>query len=680
MELIYLWTKGFKNLTGGYSLSAKYNINYNSENQELKIIKNDKFIENFFDQKNKINISAIIGENGSGKSSILKLILQLLYLSSNKNNLSLETSFLIIETNDNFYYISSEFQSNLILNYDDKILHKYDNIFYSLYFNYMIDSLKDNSSDNWIDDLYHKSDDYTMPILLEPYKKNNNIDINNLNYLTRQRMILHRNSFKDNKFLTNIFNPVKVKISIDTDKILKIFQSTLDGKYTPSIKKAYKEEFSILNKRLQRIEQEERNIESLKKRARDYREERMSKTKYEKEIFFCQQRIKEYKYEIKEIILNDIPFFVLNNLYLANKIDKYHQYKRDKNMISGVDGYSFNKYENRINIFIEDNSHNTLKLRNAIKYQDYILKNTDINANEIKKYIAIDDPRLECLPSWFTVSFFDQKERTFTTLSAGEKTFYILLSTLIYQINNISSRQNLPYGNYTNMLIMLDEADLGLHPKWQRKYLYNIVETLKQSSSDLNYHIICTSHSPFIVSDLQKDNILFLNGGNVDNLGENEYTFGENIHTLLNDSFFMQKDMMMGKISENKIKNTFDFLEKVFENNKQIEMIKMTIKELDTGEDIKKKISEINKSKKKLDKLIDLKNILKSEYEKQYQYFENLRDIIGEDYIKMALTNGLEECNKFFNITSNYNDDEYKILQALKNNPDLAQKWVKDIE
>ena len=267
MELIYLWTKKYKNLSGGYKLSSKYTINY--ENNIVKLLSNPNDINDFFNSNNKINISAIIGENGSGKSSLLKLIILMLY--SNYSNFSAESSnFLIIKINNDFYIISNSnrLKHNVKIKLNNHQIQpkEYQNQFYTIYFNYMLDSLKDSSSEKWIDEIYHKSDDYTMPILLEPYKKNNSIDIDNLNYLTRQRMILYKNKISKNDFLKMIFNPSKVRINIDTEKILKIYTSTLNGKYTSAIKNAYKQEFKELNILLERIEQEERNLSSIKKR------------------------------------------------------------------------------------------------------------------------------------------------------------------------------------------------------------------------------------------------------------------------------------------------------------------------------------------------------------------------------------------------------------------------------
>ncbi|AKF24659.1 hypothetical protein YH65_04115 [Sulfurovum lithotrophicum] len=677
MELIYLWTKKYKNLEGGYKLSSKYNVKY--EKEIIHLEPNSFFIDNFFDEKNKINITAIIGENGSGKSSIMKLIIQLLYADfSSKNELN-KDSFLIVEIETKFYciYTNNRSQIKLKINGENREFSTYDKNFYTIYFNYMLDSLKDDSTENWIDDIYHKSDDYTVPILLEPYKKDNNVNINNLNYLTRQRMILHKQSFDKNKFLSDIFEPIEVTVKIDTNKVIKILTLPNDSKkyhFTHEIKNNYESIFSDIYSLIKEISKQEELIQQLEKDSAD-----------EFDIQSKKEDLTTLYNNLDDEIYN-IPLFILNKLYIANKIDKYNIINSQKISEGKIGAMTIGSKLLIRNVVFEgdnvgaeimDETHSTLKLRNAIKFHEYIVPSYESNLTLLnkEKTFSIEDKRLQCLPSWFEVKFRDKHNRTFTSLSAGEKSFYILLTTLIYQINNIVTRMGTIRGAYYHVLIMLDEADLGLHPKWQRQYLYNIVETLKETSLDLSYHVICTSHSPFIVSDLPKDNILFLDKGKSSNLQDILYTFGENIHTLLNDSFFMQKDMMMGKIAEHKLRDCFDFFEKIFENDKEIEKIEMYYVDEKSTE---KKDSNL---KNKLNRLKENKDNLKIKYEKNYQYYHGLQNIIGEEYLQIAFKNSLDECNKLFNISDEHNlSDRDRLIKALEKDPSLATKLIKDIE
>ena len=73
-----------------------------------------------------------------------------------------------------------------------------------------------------------------------------------------------------------------------------------------------------------------------------------------------------------------------------------------------------------------------------------------------------------------------------------------------------------------------------------------------------NLHIIIASHSPFILSDLPKENIIFLEEGKQVKPFKGKQTFGANIHTLLSDGFFMS-DGLMGEFAKGKIEEIKDF-------------------------------------------------------------------------------------------------------------------------
>lgn len=83
MELVYLWIEDYKNIKRqGFNFSPRFRCEFKAEyyesgklkdNCELEIIPIKDYIKIF---PENINITAIVGENGTGKTNLLKLILQ----------------------------------------------------------------------------------------------------------------------------------------------------------------------------------------------------------------------------------------------------------------------------------------------------------------------------------------------------------------------------------------------------------------------------------------------------------------------------------------------------------------------------------------------------------------------------------------------------------------------------
>jgi predicted ATP-binding protein involved in virulence len=56
----------------------------------------------------------------------------------------------------------------------------------------------------------------------------------------------------------------------------------------------------------------------------------------------------------------------------------------------------------------------------------------------------------------------------------------------------------------TNGIVLIDEIDLHLHPKWQKRVINDLKNTFPQ------IQFIATTHSPFILQSLQSDEVINL--------------------------------------------------------------------------------------------------------------------------------------------------------------------------
>lgn len=77
----------------------------------------------------------------------------------------------------------------------------------------------------------------------------------------------------------------------------------------------------------------------------------------------------------------------------------------------------------------------------------------------------------------------------------------------------------------TEGIVMIDEIDMHLHPKWQR----HIVDDLKRTFPKIQF--IVTTHSPFIVQSLKADEVINLDG--------NELSENPDVLTIEENAFYM---------------------------------------------------------------------------------------------------------------------------------------------
>jgi predicted ATP-binding protein involved in virulence len=197
-------------------------------------------------------------------------------------------------------------------------------------------------------------------------------------------------------------------------------------------------------------------------------------------------------------------------------------------------------------------------------------------------------------------------------MSTGEEAFLFQFANIHHTLKNPSFSL---FGKCSldNIVMLIDEGETTFHPQWQKKYLSYLIYFLSKNFSKQKFHLILTSHSPFLLSDIPIQNIIFLDKdkqGNckvVDGLKDKKQTFGANIHTLLSDSFFME-DGLMGEFAKNKINEIINF-------HKEVE------KEGETS-------------------------VLITEYKEKRIRFWDIKQVVGDGYLQQVLENHLIEIDK----------------------------------
>ncbi|WP_042315506.1 AAA family ATPase [Desulfofarcimen acetoxidans] len=117
-------------------------------------------------------------------------------------------------------------------------------------------------------------------------------------------------------------------------------------------------------------------------------------------------------------------------------------------------------------------------------------------------------------------------------------------------------------------LLLIDEIDLYMHPEWQRKLIKVLFNELSTQFEGKEIQVIISTHSPLVLSDILRQNTIYLQPKegmfHLIDADSRAQTFGNNIYTLLNDSFFMKSTIgdyakeIIKEISDNLILLSLD--------------------------------------------------------------------------------------------------------------------------
>ena len=414
----------------------------------------------------------------------------------------------------------------------------------------------------WLTGLFHKNDGYQMPLVLNPMRTNGVINAPKENRLAKERlqsMLFYKedNNKNSNYYPFRIINKNHVIVGLSLNDLR-------DENYI------WTRDWMI-----------EKGLFGI--RSRLYRDfERIS------------NEIVNYLVDMEGIDTNGAKH-KLACRYVVYKILKIGKnYKKYNKILSNLrkTHCSLDLLHHHIDELLYDYSHITMKLRRTIMYlvsemyddgrQVYKLQDIEEKA---KTFIA-DYNQFNVLPHRELADFLpppifdiefqivkrenidengnynEQNIIPFWSLSSGERQIAYIISNFVYHVVNINSVHynevdvvaKLPLLKYKYINVIFDEIELYFHPDLQRRFLFLIVEALK--SIHIEYiegiNILLVTHSPFVLSDLPKSNVLALSRTNEDVVGE---TFCANIQEMLGQNFFMEYSM--GKIAQKQVEEIF---------------------------------------------------------------------------------------------------------------------------
>ncbi|MGE8426272.1 MAG: AAA family ATPase [Sphingobacterium sp.] len=550
--------------SNAYEFIDKDNINYDPT-KDLRLYNLNEL---------SVSISAIVGKNGLGKSSLIDLIYVLINNLSKKHPSIKDKMIYVPDVYLDFYYATEDLYGIELRNKTIKIKRyeingnnykftdtvdiknfQLEDLFYTVSLNYAHFSLNSRHLGDWIDYLFHKNDSYQQPLVLNPHRNEGNVDINEEEDHANARLLSNvlffdpdpsaSEKIKMFREITDKQSAEKISLKYNNEKMESLYVISSPTEKDPNNKIVGKWEvasniwptfITAINKIFDIPEGPVCKSISNEKRWIDVAYKYILK-----KIISISIKYKKYKNEFK---VETNTFKNLNRYLLSLKADSSHVTYKLNQAINFIKYTHLTKFTNKI--FTPDNTFEISidKLSNEIS--KILTKNGD---KELRTVDLIP-------PSFLKPEIILTNQVKLSSLSSGEKQRIYAVSTIGYHLLNIDSANNdQDMITYKFVNIIFDEIELYYHPEMQRtfvSYLLKYISYLPIELAGLN--ITFVTHSPFILSDIPAHNIVFL--------GEekNEWdTFGANIHDMLSDSFFLHKGVM-GEFVKETILSLNDFL------------------------------------------------------------------------------------------------------------------------
>lgn len=555
MELKYVWVKDYKMFKDfEVNLSHSGTDCFTYDGKSFKIQTKEKPVLNF--GKNISSITAIAGQNGSGKSSLCELLIHAI-ATFTEGGMRYSTPFKGIICIGNYIFCQEDLNGLdpmeiglYKLTYfkespleDMPILWRQENdkvgfVYYSDVFDWRSDhdefNLKNISTERYLINDIHYGPSFTFRHDLRIPQEHRGDEISDL-----EAFYIEEN-YHYTKFVLNFpgFSPFN-----DPKSFL------IEISYSGSNKHLYNGRFH---------EYEEEIFNQLYKNKYERNIENELDTNFE---LIKNMQLQMYKLNIANLLLSDEKFpddliskFIFSDdipieldsehsvLGLAKSFTKilekakYSEKLYPSHVKSNFERTNDWRFYLMSRFLVENTSETSILLRNHISSEEEILKYNYHFRKRVNNYYLEDG------------------------LSSGEKSFYSLFSRL-YRV--IKENQLNKYDIKKSLVIFIDEAEIGFHPAWKKKFLKWIVEFFNHEFIDIKVQLILTSHSPYFLSDLHSDNLILLKKNELGNSkiisASSMRTFGANIHELLTESFFLD-DGLIGEFAKDKINELIEFL------------------------------------------------------------------------------------------------------------------------
>ncbi|HBM2990168.1 TPA: AAA family ATPase [Klebsiella variicola subsp. variicola] len=501
MRLCFIWVKSYKGFSDfSLNLSGDFYFQFDYLSNTLTKNDNDNFIPNLFDP-NISCVTAIVGKNGAGKSNCLELICTILQGSIHQ----FDTEFISVMEHNNKFYISHTLPSDLkasfsyLINQEKGKAKGFNTIFFS----------------NVHDERF--------------YEFSNNV------------ITATANNGYGYRYFNNIGWRKRLGLfSIQIDLINK-HRRSLQDEIKIQIPKYIMVEFAPVRAQRRHIKNSEEFSRAFKKRLGD-----MSNPESK---FICMLK---YSFLIRMIDIYVNLHFEQASLSLdfmeKEPTDAFLNRSINAMLQKLRDPISEKEIENSLSLDLNEqlkSDYSDLQqISECISSISPLLINNHVGSNSLCFKIEFSHDDHEVVKKLCHAFGSERTIRmSWIGISSGAKAYLTLLAVLNDKLK----------GTRNDTLICIDEGDLYLHPAWQIDFLHNLNKMLPKFFN-AKLQLVLTSHSPFLLTDLPRDNVIILEGKKVvDKSQASLRTFGSNLYELYNNAFFLE-GKRFGSFAEEHIK------------------------------------------------------------------------------------------------------------------------------
>lgn len=445
--------------------------------------------------------------------------------------------------------------------------------------------LKEETSNFWINSLFDNSDNYFIPVSIYPSRQDGIWNVSKESRLSKDRMdlllLFFRHSGKD--YLEG-YTVNSVVYQYDPSVINKYFaDEELIEIYKQFYSNGAEEDIDSYKKKLENAISKNNSIIGMFREVLHSKVNNVAKSILAGFQVFSPDSTDDSLAVQLYLVCKTISVIFQNPLYVDDKnkienIDKTFKISRILSR-SETNEKLLEAWENAAKRLKVTGNHTETKIKRALVYlqnaTDFYGKNTISFSFSQKEYETIVLPQNESNisietfsdylpPSIFSRTIWLQREGgnnqvDIDNLSSGEKMLASSTSIIIYHLIQLMAMGET--FRYKAVNIILDEIEICFHPEYQRRFISFLIHLLErlQLNEYFQINILLSTHSPFILSDIPRSNILYLEDGKTKNKEEFINPFAANILDILKQSFFLENGFI-GEFAKEKIKSLCSFL------------------------------------------------------------------------------------------------------------------------